>query len=1118
MSEYQFVEKPFLDQLAQLGWQIIQHVGGVLPQNPGTSLRSSFREVTLKEVFKASVRAINTLPDGRPWLTDAQLEAIHDELIGELGAKPLLEANEAIFQRFFKCVVERNEVTGEEFPEVKLIDWVHPERNRFIAINQFRVDTPGRVKSCIIPDLVLFVNGLPWVVVECKDEGGDPTGADPMTEAFDQLMRYSDQRDDPDARAAGLREGEPRLFHFNQLLIRTCGKRADLGALTATDDQFFYPWKEIYPPAYQQFTPPLGEVRAQEILIQGVLPPATLLDIVRHCVLFMDAGGRRVKIVPRYQQYRAMLKIVSRLQGTDGSGERSGVVWHTQGSGKSLTMVFTVRKLRTTAGLQSYKVLLVNDRTDLEDQLTNTAQLIGEPVKEIEFGGDTMRRELSTTTSNVNMVMVHKFQARANALPDYVQKHLTRRTFNFPASAAAQTELAGEANPASALPRAAETLKQYQTFEVVNASEQIVLLIDEAHRTQSSDMGDNLFAAFPNAARIAFTGTPLITERHGEKRTVQRFGTYIDRYKLMDAVEDKVTLPIRYVGKTAAVAIPARDQFERKFENLFSYRTPAEISAIKKKYGTFGDILEAEQRIAAIAEDIVEHYITHILPDGFKAQVVASSKLAATRYQRALDQALATWLARAQATPASSSDSDLIQRVAFLKTAVVVSSEGTNELAVITAARQQARELNAVENFKKPFDYAKPETGLGIMVVCDMLLTGFDAPVEQVMYLDKRLREHGLLQAIARVNRVAAGKERGYVVDYIGLAEHLSEALQIYAGDDEAMADVLSALRDIRSEAPTLDSRYTRLLQFFTERGVREIQGYAEQTLADPVRTYTVLEAAVDLLADIQHRATFDAYLGLFLQSLNVVLPHPAANPYKIPAKRFGYLARRVRDRYKDTSVANIAKAGAKVRQLINEHLISEGIDPKIPPTDLLDPAFLVQVEAQQRPRAKASEMEHAIRRHCKIHLNEDPVFYGRLIDKLEAIIQQQAEHWEAQCQEMMELYNTAQTGRREESVAGVPKAQQPFYDLVANLAFAAAVPDDQQAALRQLIAEVFAILRRHLSLVNFWDNKHQIGRLTGDLNTALLYSGIDALYTGYEKIVTEIVALARHRHRDIIQ
>ena len=226
MSEYSYVEKPFLDQLAALGWEVIDQGTGV-PQDPAASGRSSFRDVVLTQRFPDAVRSINTTDDGQTWLTNYQLEELLDQLTSQ-PSNSLLAANEAIQKLLYRTQVDKNEVTGEEYPNVKLIDFEHPERNYFVAINQFRIDTPGTGKKFIIPDIVLFVNGLPLVVVECKDQ--NEFTANPMNEAFKQLMRYSDQRQE--THDAGLKEGEPRLFHTNQLVIRTDGDNAEFASIS----------------------------------------------------------------------------------------------------------------------------------------------------------------------------------------------------------------------------------------------------------------------------------------------------------------------------------------------------------------------------------------------------------------------------------------------------------------------------------------------------------------------------------------------------------------------------------------------------------------------------------------------------------------------------------------------------------------------------------------------------------------------------------------------------------------------------------------------------------------------------------------------------------------------
>ncbi|MGQ0555033.1 MAG: type I restriction endonuclease subunit R [Nitrospiraceae bacterium] len=1082
MSEYLHVEKPFLDQLASLGWTVIDQGHGLIPSDPAVSLRGSFREWVLQEVFRSSVRSLNRTTDGQAWLTDRQIDDLRDQLIRQLS-RTLLEANEAVQALFLKAQVDLNEVTGEHDPVVQLIDFSHPGRNIFHAINQLRIDTPGCVKSCIIPDIVLFVNGIPVVVVEAKI--GDPNTANPLHAAFEQLLRYRNAR--PETVAAGLREGEPRLFYSNLLLIRTCGEKAEFGTITSGHEHFSA-WKDIWPEGRRSYQSPLGIEREQERLIQGLLAPDTLLDVLRTCTVFMDTdSGKRVKVVCRYQQYRAARRIVERLRHGKTAEERSGVVWHTQGSGKSLTMVFVARMLRASSDLADFKIVMANDRIDLEDQLAATARLIGGKVNVIESTAQ-LREHLSTDASDVNMVMVHKFMDRTEEMPSMVAETLARYG----------------------------KLPQAGTFGVVNRSERILLMIDEAHRTQSSDLGDNLFEAFPNAIRIAFTGTPLITEPHGTKRTVKRFGEYIDTYKLMDAVHDGATLQILYEGRTAETALNDRHGFDTKFEDRFKERTEEELLAIKKKYGATGDILEAEKRIEAIARDLVDHYIDNILPEGFKAQVVCHSKLAAIRYQKAIRAALAERLDREKQQPTP--NLDFIRRIAFLKAAVVVSADATNELAVITEARKEAKRWNAIENFCKPFDFSDPDkdlTGIAFLIVCDMLLTGFDAPVEQVMYIDKRLREHNLLQAIARVNRVSKGKGRGFVVDYIGLANHLAYALSIYAKEDAQ--DIQQGLKNILTEVPILEERYQRLLQHFKSAGVSKIESFVTGALTGPKDDVAVVHAAVRAMQDLKRRADFEVYLKTFLQSLNLILPHEAGHPYRGPARRFGYILRMVKERYKDESL-DLADAGAKVKALINEHLIDLGINPKIPPIELLSDEFLAQVRkhASGDPEAKASEMEHAIRKHCTVHFDEDPAFYKRLSDKLEQLIQEHKTNWEALAEAYEQLRDEVLAGRKH-VIAGLTREATTFYDYVLQLTFDGhEAPAEFREPLKRLMVRIVGILQETIGIIDFWKKPIEVKKLRGDIDTEILLSGVPPLLERHERIAVEIVKLAEKRQKEL--
>jgi type I restriction enzyme R subunit len=812
--------------------------------------------------------------------------------------------------------------------------------------------------------------------------------------------------------------------------------------------------------------------------------------MLRTCSVFMDLpNGKRVKVLARYQQHRAARRIVERLGAGETPMERSGVVWHTQGSGKSLTMVFVGRMLRASRDLNDMKIVMVVDRADLEDQLTGTAKLIGGKINLVDNRA-AVRDVLSSPASDVNMVMVHKFVEAKDDLSDGLREKLGRY-----------------APPPSA-----------ESFGVVNDSQRILIMVDEAHRTQGSDMGDNLFEAFPNAARVAFTGTPLVTERHGGKQTVKRFGEYIDTYKLMDAVDDGATLQILYEGRTANTALRDKAEFDAAFEDLFAERSQEDLLAIKKKYGATGDILEAESRIGAIARDLVGHYIDNILPNGFKAQIVCHSKLAAVRYQRAVREALQERLEKEREKPEP--DNDLIRRIAFLKVALVVSADATNEPAEITAARRESRDWNAVENFCKPFnldDYDKVNTGIAFLVVCDMLLTGFDAPIEQVMYIDKRLKEHNLLQAIARVNRVTQGKQRGFIVDYIGLANHLTDALKIYASED--MADLQEGFKNLTSELPILEERYRRLLQHFQGLGVHDIEAFLTATLGGPDDEVRVIHRAVDALEPIKARADFEVFLKKFLMSLDLILPGAAAHRYRGPARRLGYLMRMTKERFKDDSI-DFAGVGEKVAALINKHLIELGVDPKIPPVELLDPEFVEQVTGHARgsTRAKASEMEHAIRKHCTIHFDEDPAFFKRMSEKLDTLIAKHGDDWMALAERYEELRAEIRAGR------GDPQTDRPaevfvfrdnLFDLIGD---GATLSAEDAALVDALSARLVSIVREAITIVDFWRKPDQVRRLRASIETELMVSGIGPVQNQHQRISVELTKLAEKRHAELLR
>ncbi|EOX3389934.1 type I restriction endonuclease subunit R [Vibrio cholerae] len=1100
MSEYQLVEKPLLNQLKSMGWDVTD-LGQGVPTDPTTSFRSSFREVILKDIFKTAVHRINATDDGKPWLTDSQLDVLLDD-VTDFGTHKLLAANEEFIGRLHKWQLDRNELTGEEDPVVKLIDFDNWENNTFTAINQFRVDTPGLGKEHIRPDIVLFVNGLPLVVIECKEQSQHCSN--PMAAGIDQLRRYADLREPEHSK---LREGEPALFFTNQLMISTYGDDCKVGTITSNEDYYFN-WKTIHPDTEPYIVPEIGTHRSQEKLVQGMLHPQRLLDITRCFTLFMDTdNGPRVKVICRYQQFRAVQKIIERMEQGETGIQRSGVVWHTQGSGKSLTMVFLVRKLRRHPELKSYKVLMVNDRSDLEEQLTNTAALIGDTVVEIKSTKDA-KEKLANDTSNTNMVMVHKFREQDSSfLPESVRKLLSKHL--------AEAKEAGDVERIEELEADFDAeIVMHRPFGVINAGEKVLILVDEAHRTQRGgkdrpSLSDNLFDAFPKSTRVAFTGTPLIADHHTYP-TWKRFGVsqekaYIDKYKLQDAVDDGATLKILYEGKTADSAIYDKAGFDTKFEDLFADRTEEELREIRKKYGAEGDILEAEKRIEEIAEDLVKHYIRQILPAGFKAQVVCSSKQAAIHYQTYIEKALAKEIERYKKQPEQYIDKDWLERLEFLKTAVVISSDDTNEAASFTYARKQAKELKAVESFKKKFDHSKPNSGVAFLIVCDMLLTGFDAPIEQVMYIDKKLREHNLLQTIARVNRTAKEKQRGYIVDYIGLAHHLRDALSMYSQGDQD--DILESLQNIDSEVPVLESRYRRLLQLFTELKVHNIEAFVNQRLSADEH-YQVQLQAIAVLEDPRQRDSFNVFLKKFLQSMDIIMPNSLADPYKTPMYQFVHIQAKARQRYQDDSMS-FQGVGAKIRHLVNEHLISLGINPKIKPIDLFSDAFMTHMGKEPDLQAQASEMEHAIRKHCKVNADDDPIFHKKMSEKLDEIIKKHSGNWEKMILELSALRDEIDAGRG-------PNAQisDPFFDLIVSIAFPDGEPVKPLDKVKACVDAIMEELGENISSLDFWEREDLVSELRGRIKKRFILSKVPQLKDAREQLTIEVVALARRREQ----
>jgi len=1060
------VEKPFVAQLQALGWA---YNAGSL-DDPAVTGRISFAEVIQEGLLREQLRALNPGADGAPWLDDARLsEAV--AAITRLGTHRLVEANEKATTLLIRGLTVDGLPgwDGGRGQTIRYIDWDTPANNRFTVINQFRVDCPpgyNSGKAFIVPDLVLLVNGIPLVVVECKS----PSVPEPLAEAVDQLRRYSNQR--KAAFEVDDNEGNEPLFATNQLLVATSFDEARVGCVGAAFERYAQ-WKTVVGPdgvgseievAHALGKPAISE---QERLIAGLLSPSHLLDVVKNFMLFMQTSGQTIKAVCRYQQYRAVSRAIARLKTGQTRllhGEhdkRGGIIWHTQGSGKSLTMVFLVRKMRADAQLRRFKVIVITDRKDLQGQLSVTATLTGEVV------------DVAESTNGVKTLARRKGPGLIFA---------TIQKYRDPDSAG-DAPLTADDLPKVEEPKA--TYKADEKFEVLNEDDSILVLVDEAHRTQAGDLHANLLAGLPNCARIGFTGTPIIMG--DKKRTHEIFGEFIDRYTIKEAEADGATVPVLYEGRTANGAIKDGASLDELFEDLFRQHTPEELEAIKQKYATKGHIFDAPALIADKARDIIRHYVTNILPNGYKAQVVAYSRLAAIRYFESLKQARDELLAEAEAlSPEDKAldDEALCQRPAKVQ-AVVQAWRYRDTLARIEFApiisgsnnddpawkqwTDGAAHEQLIKRFKKPLFNAKQEKTdpLAFLVVKSMLLTGFDAPIEGVMYLDRPIREAELLQAIARVNRTGFGKRCGIVVDYFGVAQHLKEALAAYADED-----VEGALASLKDEVPVLRDRHLRVVDLFRQRGIESLDD---------------TEACVEALGSEKLRAEFAVKLKAFLGSLDTVLPRPEGLPYSGDAKRLAYIYARARNRYKDTPVLG-KDVGAKVRKLIDDHVISLGIDPKIPPIQLTDVEFDTHVTRASSDRAKASEMEHAIRSHIRKHTDEDPVLFRKLSERLSDILKTLGEQWNEVISQLQKIIDELRTGKlgAADAPSDLPEHCAPFLRTVLDVVSAGQTPTATELLrLKDVTVELVDLLVQELqSNRDIW-SPHKLAAQE-DLNTQL--------------------------------
>jgi len=1005
------VEQPAIEQLMKLGWAYV----------PGSSLaplaasagsqkaeRDYYRDVVLVGRLESALRKLN------PWISDENLRKVMREITHPNHAA-LMEYNHSVYQMLVNYLsVEQDLGKGRKGQTVKIIDFDNPANNDFLCTNQFKIE--GANQS-VIPDIICFVNGLPLAVIECKS----PYKADAIAEGIDQMRRYANLREPASD------EGAEKLFWYNQLMISTCRDQARVGTISSTA-QYYSDWKDAYPhtdadihkllarslatatgnpialsdvpsPAYlaqvQQIANGSGqpaEINPQQRLLAGLFNRAGFLDLIQNFTIFEPVDGRLIKKIARYQQYRAVNKVIDRLKtGTDRK-EKSGIIWHTQGSGKSLTMVMLAVKMRRDPELQQYKLVFVTDRTQLDSQLSNTFRAAQNETIYNAGSVTELKELLSRDSSDIVTAMVQKFQ---------------------------EAEAEGD-------------------FTDLNPSDKIIVLADEAHRTQFGNLAATINAALPNAPKIGFTGTPLLKNQKMD----QAFGGYIDEYKINEAVEDGATVRIIYEGRQVQTEVVG-SSLDALFEEYFKDFSKEEKIEIKKKYGVEKAVREAPARIRWVCIDLLKHYREKIQPDGFKGMIVVGSRYAATLFKQTLDELGA---------PPSE----------------VIISGSHNDEARYTPYTNAAHQKEVIKNFTKPLGMSEGQDPTAFLIVKDMLLTGFDAPIAQVMYIDRSLKEHTLMQAIARVNRTYKGKDAGFVVDYHGLSDYLTEALEMFSSED-----VQGAYQTLKDEIPRLQATHTRVAAIFKGLKGKDIDDY------------------VVFLKDEDVRQQFEMAFKRFAKQMDVVLPDVAAKPYVSDLKLWGKVQNAARNRYRDPGL-NIQDVGAKVRALVEEHIISTGVDPKIPPIDLMATNFKQSVEQIKSPESRASEIESAIKHHITVNLDEDPEYYKSLSLRLQDIIQQNNGKWEQQVEMLLDFRNNIEAERVQTATdLGLTDTELAFYNIlmaeVANHAddetISEAVHDEIKATSQSLVS----MFDEATQIVDFFAKPDEVKRMKKEIKRAIL-------------------------------
>jgi type I restriction enzyme R subunit len=901
------IESICLEYLRELGYDFLYgpdiSPDGMFPER-------LYNEVILASRLKSAIDRLNPLVS-----SDAREEALKKVL---RTSSPNLLINNEIFHQYLTegIDIEYRKDGNIRGDKVYLVDFNDPENNEFLAINQFTVVENNNNKR---PDLILFVNGLPLVVIELKN----PTDEKATTRnAFNQLQTY--------------KHLIPTLFTYNSLLIASDGWEARCGTLTS-DWNRFVPWKSKDGRTTAETTSPQIEV-----MFKGMLNKSTLLDLIRHFIVFEKSKEQTLKKVAAYHQYYAVNKAVTTTSTASGAtgDKRAGVIWHTQGSGKSLSMVFYTGKL--VLSLDNPTIVVLTDRNDLDDQLFDTFTGCRQLLRQIPVQAENrrhLRQLLNVASGGIVFTTIQKF---------------------WPVLDKDEVAIGEESDPVEE----PNTDLYFVKNKPLSERRNIIVIADEAHRSQYDFLdgfAKHMRDALPQASFIGFTGTPIETT---DKNTQAVFGDYIDVYDIQQAVADGSTVSIYYESRLAKVNFNEAEKI--KVDEQFEEITEAEEQTDKQKFKSKWTRLEAivgdEHRIAKIAEDIVHHYeIRSSVLEG-KAMIVCMSRRICVELYDAIIKLRPQWHNEDDTRGA-------------LK--IIMTGSATDPVPWQQHVRNKLRRKAIGERMKNPADELK------LVIVRDMWLTGFDVPCLHTMYIDKPMRGHTLMQAIARVNRVFKDKAGGLVVDYLGIAQDLKKALAEYTqsgGKGKPAFDQEEAVR-------TMMEYYESVVPMF--RGFDYSRFFKLRTPEEKFRFLPVAADHILSLPDVKNQFV-NKVTGL-LKAFAISVPHEDALAIRDEVAFFQSVKARIVKIIVDPTGKTEEQIETAIRQIISEAITSDDVIDvfdaaglKKPNIEILDDRFLNELKNMPQKNLAAELLRRLLKDEIRIKMKVNLVQSKKFSEMLE--------------------------------------------------------------------------------------------------------------------------------------